>query len=196
MKHLHSIVRVCVAMCLLAGTVFAQTGASIEPVLAEILEELRGDGWSADELQRFASSASGLDWRLVEGVRPDIVALALSYVRSESSDTESDNVALLAFEIARSSRAMQDLGFRTADIARTTNSVARETLADMGQPHGNAANIVEIVHAHLSTNIQNMGRMSAGRRGPGMAARVLDQIRGMTPVDFDEMPPFNPPMGP
>ncbi len=99
---------------------------ALSPFVEELLNKLEDSALSDEEMQLFVESASKLEWGEVEGVDPEMVALALEWLMGGKEELNSEELALAAWELGVMAGEMGRLGFEERTVLRATINVARD----------------------------------------------------------------------
>ena len=100
-------------------------------IVADVVSQLREEGWSESEIEDFESAAGKLDWEESEGAEPGLVTIALQLSYEGREQLEGHENAALALEIARMAAAMNRFGFEGVDIARTALEGTRDVVQNI-----------------------------------------------------------------
>jgi len=97
--------------------------------VAELLELLAEEGWSAAQVQALATQ--NVDWERADGADPEVVALALEFAVSEDEAMGPMEQALLAITVAEAAIEMEAIGIGEMTIALTALEGVRDILAEV-----------------------------------------------------------------
>lgn len=171
---------VILLMFLVSGLLVAQVGTE-PPFVLDLAGELRGNGWTEEEVACFTDAAFALDWQGTEDTDVEIAALALGYFRAESADDQSgEQQARLALELALASRAMAESGFEKIDIARIELEGIRAGLVGGTASDGSGNEFGQRVRQEILSSLQRRMREVATGRLPDEALEAIRRIEELS----------------
>ena len=115
-----------------------ETENEIPQFLRETQRYLREAGWSETDLQRLQERLEEHNWDEIDSADPEVVAMALQLANRNRQQLEASENADLAFQLARMSQSMLQLGFDRREIARASFEGTREAVRSIKQVRKNA----------------------------------------------------------
>lgn len=100
----------------------------IPQVLGETLDHLREAGWTGADLNQIQERAEEQNWDEIETADPEVVAMALQLAHQNRRQLEGAEKADLAFQLAKMTQTMGQLGFDRREIARASFEGTREAV--------------------------------------------------------------------
>jgi hypothetical protein len=207
MKNLRVILAMGVALAtgLAAGAQDTVTQATagqqiaVPPQVERLVRELQERGWSASQLDEFATEASALDWDATASADPEVVALALEYFREQGGDVSGAHSALMARELAGVAAVMHETGFSSLEIGRAALEGTRDAVldaaragSDPGRVDGRA--LGDQLRERVVSRIRDQVRIVVAGRGARVARDVMNRLESIPEFGgFGDEPPATPP---
>lgn len=130
-------------MLLCTGVLWAQEEENedgMPQLVRETVEQLKQQGWTEEELERFRTAARSRNWEDAEGADPEVVAMALQLANQDREQLEGAENADLALELATVARNMERSGYEKQEIARTAFDGTRDVVQNMERIRERARN--------------------------------------------------------
>ena len=165
-----------VVFCLPGFTVSAQTDNSL--FHQELSAELRQAGWAEEDVLSVMAELDQFSWDNLDRTSAQAAAISLNYAYERDSIVSAEEAALLAFEIARASSAMAQVGISRRDIARTAGLGTRSIIEKRESARQDSTGFQDLVAGEMLRGALQQSRVSAGSHARDKVHRILSNLPG------------------